>query len=192
MEEPPLRCCLAILWLTAFCSVAFGGEVAHGGELFFNFGGGSAPHSGQRNETAGVDYTFYRFVRSPRQSIEVGVSYTRLRTNRGANRSLYAVSVYPQLTFYPPKTSRMVRHWPKWALPFFFVRALGPSFISEKSLGARQQGSHFTFQAQIGCGVLLKGKTLLMVSWKHFSNAHLFAKNDGFNMPMVLHFGIRF
>jgi lipid A 3-O-deacylase len=181
-----LRAALALSFLIACCAAA------HADEVLVNFGGGPQPHSAQHNTTFGFDYSFYRFERSPRQHIEVGASYTRLSTNAPVNGSLYALSVYPQLTFWPAANAVAARHAPSWARPFFFVRALGPSYISENALGTRQQAKHFAFQAQIGVGALIKNKTLLMISWKHFSNANLFSDNDGIDLPLVLHVGVRF
>jgi hypothetical protein len=178
--------CLTTLLLAAPC------RPANADDVIVNIGGGSQPGSDQRNETWGVDYSFYQFKRSDRQHIEVGVSYTSLRTNGAGNGSLYALSVYPQITLYPGKTSKIAAHSPAWAEPFFFVRALGPSYISENSLGSRQQAEHFAFQAQVGVGAIIKTRAIVTVSWKHFSNANLFEENDGFDVPFVISGGVRF
>jgi hypothetical protein len=180
-----VRTSLAILWLVALTNTACAGD------LLVNYGAGPQRYTDQRNETFGIDYSFRRFERSARQHIDVGVSYTHLSTNTTTNDGLYAISVYPQMTFWPTKTSKVGRHSPPWAEPFFFVRALGPSYISENTLGTRKQDHHFSLQAGIGVGALVKKKILLMVSWKHFSNAHLFSDNDGFDVPLVLHVGVR-
>ncbi len=165
-------------------------------ELFVTLGQGSQPGANQRNETVGVDYSFHRFERSARQHIDVGVSYTRLTTNAADNRSLYALSIYPQITLYPTKTSRIAARSPRWAEPFFFVRALGPTYISASTLGSRRQADSFSFQAQVGAGVLLNSgserRTVLAVSWKHFSNANLYTDNDGIDVPLVISLGMKF
>jgi hypothetical protein len=79
---------------------------------------------------------------------------------------------------------------------YFFVRALGPTYISSNTLGERKQDNHFAFQAQIGFGYekkMASGSTMLLqLSWKHFSNANLFSDNDGIDIPFVLSMGIRF
>jgi len=161
-------------------------------EVIVNVGAGSQPGSDQRNKTWGVDYSFHRFERSERQHIEIGVSYTSLKTNGPGHDSLVAISVYPQLTLYPSKTSKITAHAPAWAQPFFFVRALGPSYISENSLGTREQAEHFAFQAQVGVGAVINEKAIVTFSWKHFSNAELFQPNDGIDVPFVISGGIRF
>lgn len=165
-------------------------------ELLLTLGQGSQPGANQRNETVGVDYSFRRFERSARQHIDVGVSYTRLTTNAAENRSLYALSIYPQITLYPTKTSRVAARSPRWAEPFFFVRALGPTYISDSRLGTRRQADSFTFQAQVGAGVLLNSgaehRTVVAVSWKHFSNADLYTDNDGMDVPLVISVGMSF
>jgi hypothetical protein len=183
--------CGRVGWLTALALAAACGP-ACADELIFNIGAGSQPGSDQRNKTWGVDYSFHRFERSERQHIEIGVSYTSLRTNGSGNDSLVALSVYPQITLYPSKTSKIMAHSPKWAQPFFFVRALGPSYISDNSLGTREQAEHFAFQAQVGVGAVINEKGLVTFSWKHFSNAELFQPNDGIDVPFVISAGMRF
>ena len=187
-----------VRWLLAIGLIASSVPVvsSRADELLVTAGRGPQPGSGQRNETVGFDYSFYRFERSERQHISVGVSYTRLETNAAVNDSLYAVSVYPQITLYPSATSRIAAHSPRWAAPFFFVRALGPSYISEGRLGSRRQAEHFSFQAQVGVGVQLNPgadrRAEMAVSWKHFSNANLNRHNDGFDMPLVISLGMTF
>jgi hypothetical protein len=169
---------------------------AHADELFVTAGQGRQPGSEQRNETIGVDYSFHRFERSARQHISIGVSYTRLETNAAGHGGLYAVSVYPQITLFPTSTSRIAGRSPPWAAPFFFVRALGPSYISHSTLGSRRQADSFAFQAQVGAGFQLRPgaerPTIVAVSWKHFSNAGLYSDNDGIDVPFVISVGMTF
>jgi hypothetical protein len=171
-------------------------QCAAADELLLTLGQGAQPGADQRNETVGVDYSFHRFERSARQHIDVGVSYTRLTTNVADNRSLYALSIYPQITLYPSKTSRVAARSPSWAEPFFFVRALAPTYISDSTLGSRRQADSLSFQAQVGVGVLLKPgaarRTVVAVSWKHFSNADLYTDNDGIDVPLVISVGMKF
>jgi lipid A 3-O-deacylase len=180
---------LTFLWLAMPVAAA-----AH--EMLVTFGQGPQPGADQDNETAGLDYRFKRFTRSERQYIDIGVSYTYLRTDATTQRSLYAISVYPQITLVPGKTSRIAGSAPPWAEPYFFVRALAPSYISENALGTRKQAEHFAFQAQVGVGVVLnpgrRRQTVLTISWKHFSNANIFSDNDGIDVPLVLQVGARF
>jgi hypothetical protein len=165
-------------------------------ELLITVGGGPQPNSEQTNTTAGIDFSFARFKRSVRQHIQIGVSYTYLSTNTDTNSSLWAVSIYPQLSLYPDKDGRFRGFFPEWAEPYFFVRALAPSYISESQLGEREQANHFAFQAQIGVGLTLnfpnQRQGLLSLSWKHFSNANLYSKNDGIDIPLVLSLGLKF
>ncbi len=176
--------------------LAIPASTALGDELLVTFGQGPQPDASQDNETLGVDYRFYRYMRSERQYIDVGVSYTYLRTDTATNRRLHALSIYPQITLVPAKTSRIAAHSPAWAEPFFFVRALGPSYITENTFGERKQSHHFAFQAQVGVGVVLnpgrRARTVLTVSWKHFSNANLYRNNDGIDVPLVIQVGARF
>lgn len=157
-------------------------------ELLLSAGGGPQPHSDQHNSTYGIDYSFKKFVKSYRQHIHLGVSYTRVETDTDEHSSFNALSIYPQLNLYPRQQS--------WGQPYFFVRALGPSYISSNQLGDRHQNNHFAFQAQVGYAARINWKEkedlVLMVSWKHFSNANLFRENDGIDMPFVINVGLNF
>ena len=117
-------------------------------------------------------------------------------TDAASNDSMYAVSIYPQISLYPVEGSWPYSITPSWAEPYFFVRALGPSYISSNNLGDRQQAHNFAFQAQIGVGAVIKTRNdtevIVALSWKHFSNANLFNSNDGIDFPIVLSVGIKF
>ena len=171
-------------------------QTAAARELLITVGGGPQPNSDQSNTTAGIDFSFARFKRSARQHIQIGVSYTYLSTDADTFSNLWAVSIYPQLSLYPKQDGKFRALFPNWAEPYFFVRALAPSYISESQLGDREQANHFAFQAQVGFGVTLKlpnqQQGLLSLSWKHFSNANLYSKNDGIDIPLVLSLGLKF
>jgi len=165
-------------------------------ELILTFGGGNQPNSEQENKTAGLDINFFEYRRSDRQTINIGLSYTQLKTNFDTGRKLWAISIYPQLTLFPSEDSWLSNLALKATTPYFFVRALGPTYLNNNTLGDREQSRNFTFQAQVGLGVLFKTKSskenFLFLSWKHFSNANLFSENDGFDFPVVIGFGLKF
>ena len=148
------------------------------------------------NSTAGVDYSFYRYDRSARSSWVIGASYTYMSVNSSEFDHIHAISLYPQLSLYPTSGSWVHAVVPGSGEPFFFVRALGPSYISADRLGSRQQSTNFSFQAQIGVGASYQldngGQAMFSVSWKHFSNANLYTNNDGIDLPIILNFGVRF
>ncbi|WP_444910926.1 acyloxyacyl hydrolase [Microbulbifer sp. TRSA005] len=174
-------------WILAVVSIIFLAQPVLADELLLSFGGGPQPDSKQNNKTFGLDYSFKTFEKSYRQHIDIGVSYTEISTSADENKRIRAFSIYPQLNLYPRQRS--------WGQPFFFVRALGPSYISSNYLGDRRQENNFSFQAQVGYGARInwrkKEDLVLMVSWKHFSNANFFDENDGIDMPFVLNVGIR-
>ena len=181
--------------LCVLCSALICGS-ALADELLVSAGGGPQPGSSQNNWSASIDYNFFRYERSARQHFLIGASYTHMWTDAASNDEMYAVSIYPQVSFYPEEGSWAYSISPSWAEPFFYFRALGPSYISSDRLGDRQQSNNFAFQAQLGIGVLIKNrnntKTIVAISWKHFSNANLFNSNDGIDFPIVLNIGIRF
>ena len=150
-----------------------------------NAGGGGQSGSTQDNRMVGADLVFFQHQRSERQEIVVGVGYTDIRTNAGFNEHVQAVSVFPQLNLYG-KGNDAVR-------PMFFVRALGPTWLSDRFLGEREQGRRFCFQAQVGAGVWFgKDKDwLATLSYKHFSNAETASPNDSFDVPVLLTLGKR-
>ncbi len=172
-------------------------------ELLVSLGGGPqigsdalGDSSSQINYTAGIDYSFYRHDRSPRSSFILGVSYTYMGANSTEFDRVHAISLYPQLSMYPSPKSWVHSLVPGSGQPFFYVRALGPSYISANRLGERKQDNHFAFQAQLGVGASYRLKNdrlaIFSISWKHFSNANLFSENDGIDLPIVLNFGVSF
>lgn len=187
---PQFRLLLPVICAALVCNTAVADE------FILSVGGGPQPGSDQTNKTVGIDYSFARHIRSPRQHILFGVSYTYIGTDTMTYDNMYAISIYPQLSFYPRETSKVYSIMPDWAEPFFYVRALAPSYISANRLGDRQQANNFSFQAQIGVGVTIKRsndtEAIVALSWKHFSNARLFDDNDGIDLPLVLNFGIKF
>ncbi len=163
-------------------------QSSHADSFTVTGGYGKQPSAQQYNTSYGIDYEFFRHKRSERQYLSVGVSYTRLTTGDFFEDSIDIFSIYPQLTLYPVS--------PKWQSYFFFVRALGASYISQNRLGARNQQNNFSFQAQIGAGRRFKlndqREIIASLSWKHFSNANLFSDNDGFDIPLVISLGWEF
>lgn len=164
------------------------GSPLYADEVIINFGGGKQFHTSQNNKTFGLDYSFYRKIRSYRQHFLLGVGVTHMATDADTNKTVNAISFYPQLNLYPRKLN--------WGQPFFFVRALAPTYISSNQLGEREQEHHFAFQAQVGFGAYLNfqdtREIIVSISFKHFSNANIFSDNDGFDFPVVLSAGLRF
>ena len=161
-------------------------DIARTPKLMFFGGGGDQPHAdNQTNAGFGFDWQWGHFPRSMNRYFHFGVSVTHLSSDTADNDHLVALSIYPQLTLYAdPKP---------FGVPFFFVRALGPTYISEKQLGEREQGEHFCFLAQVGAGLSIKlqgeKRLTLALSNRHFSNAGWFDPNDGIDLPLVLTIG---
>ena len=187
-----LSCGLPVVTAWVLLAITLPG-IARADELTLTVGGGPQPNSDQENKTVGVDYSFFEYERSARQLISIGVSYTYIDTNHESGDSGYAISIYPQLTFFPAKGGAWASIGPSGTTPYFFVRALGPSYLSEKRFGDREQ-EHFSFQAQFGAGLRFSmgnnRRGSVSMSWKHFSNAGLSGDNDGYDFPFVLSLGL--
>lgn len=178
---------LKALLLYSFVIMACSSAMAD--ELLLSAGAGKQISANQDNELLALDYNFHSIERSARSTLSFGLSYTSLTTNTAiGNDKVEIYSLYPQLTLYPTKDSMQNM--------FFFVRALGPSYLSHNQFGERQQDHHFTFQAQVGIGYEKKIDTqqsmIFQLSWKHFSNANLFSDNDGIDIPLVFTLGIKY
>jgi len=176
-----------LLGTIVFCFLV-GTQPATANEITFSIGTGSQPGADQRNKQVSVDFIFANWIRSPRSTLSLGVGYTQLKSDTDKNSRLKVFSIFPQLTLRP--SSENLRNY------YFFVRALGPSYISENTFGARKQNNHFTFQAQVGVGfkkeLSIDESIVFQVSWKHFSNANLFSDNDGIDIPLVVSIGYKF
>ncbi len=174
--------CMLTLLTTPVCA---GERIDH---ILLSWGGGPQEDADQHNSQLAADYTFYQHRRSARQTLAIGTGYTRLRTDAAASTEVHAFSLYPQLTLWPLQQT----------LPnaYFFVRALGPTYLSTNLFGTRRQERHFAFQAQVGVGYRRElgnqQAVLMQLSFKHFSNANLFHDNDGIDIPFVLTLGLAF
>jgi hypothetical protein len=170
-------------------SVSIGGGPQYGSEY-------SGVKADQVNRTLGIEYTFFSIARSPRSSFQFGAGYTYVGTNSSSFESLHAISIYPQLRLTPGPDSAIHSWFAESTEPFFYVRALGPTYISTNQLGSRKQSNHFLFQAQVGVGFTIRridNKVFTMsLSFKHFSNAGLFDDNDGIDLPFLLNVGFLF
>lgn len=168
----------AALWVSGAAS-------AHDQIWAINAGYGPQTDSAQKNRMTGIDLNFFQYQHTQRQELSIGVSYTHIDTDGSGVRSIQALSVFPQLTLYG-KDEGAVR-------PMFFVRALGPTWMTERRLGDREQGSRFNFQAQVGAGIVMgeKRNWMLTLSYKHFSNAMLSSPNESFDVPLLLTVGYR-
>ena len=96
-------------------------------DLILTLGGGKQPDSNQENKTASLDFNFFEYKRSDRQTINIGMSYTQIKTDFETGKKIQAISIYPQLTLFPPENSWFSNQVSKTTIPYFFVRALWPT-----------------------------------------------------------------
>lgn len=179
-------------WLAAgalACFLSLFAPVAVADSVLLSLSGGKEPGGDQDNSLVALDYEFVRKSRSIRSSLSLGVSYAYMRNNADVGAGdAHVLSLYPQLTLHP-QYAALRNTW-------FFVRALGPGYLSDNQFGHLRQDNHFTFLAQVGVGyrMPLDGDNALLwqVSWRHYSNANLFNDNDGIDFPVTLSIGLDF
>ncbi|MGF1734836.1 acyloxyacyl hydrolase [Photobacterium satsumensis] len=155
-------------------------------ELAVSAGKAQQPGEDYSNSLLAMDLIFADWQRSPVQRLSLGASVTHLEAHTDeSNDELIALSLFPELKLFAE------RYGYRW---FFQVRALGPTWLSEKQLGEREQAMHFAFLAQVGGGVYFgdENRGYLNVFYRHFSNANLKEPNDGFDVPLNLSVGYRF
>jgi len=181
---------IACLLVSLSCSPASADDLA----VFM--GAGPQPGSDQRNNVFGFEYSFFTLKRSDRQHFQLGVAYAQFESNVDPSRKLHSFSIFPQLTFYPPATSKLALAMPDGVQTYFYTRMLGPTYINRTSLGLRNQANHFSFHAQVGAGFLFDlqdgTRGIAHISWRHISNANLFSPNDGIDVPLMITIGIRY
>ncbi len=75
--------------------------------------------------------------------------------------------------------------------PTYLLGTLGPTLLSERQFGINKQGSNFTLQTNLGIGMEFHS---FDVNFRlvHYSNAHLFHPDQGFNILYLLSFGYLF
>ncbi len=153
-----------------------------GSEIFIGGGYGFQPGTKENNQSYFIDINAYDRVRSEKQMLSIGGSVTHIKQNE---QTLHAISLYPELKLFTHVLDKK---------SYFHVRALGPTWLSSKSLGEREQAMQFAFQAQVGFGMYLDPSESLQVRflYRHFSNANLKQPNDGIDVPFNLALGWRF
>lgn len=153
--------------------------LAQAGALSLAAGAGPQPHADhQSNQLLGVDYSAPLWRYSERQLWRWGVSLTHLSTDANSHKALVALSVFPELTIALP-------HW-AGTNSQFFVRLAGPTWLSDRQLGERQQAYQWTFMSQVGLAVQLDPQWQLGLSYRHYSNGGHGSPNDGIDVPFIL------
>jgi hypothetical protein len=118
-------------------------------------------------------------------AIDAGASVSGWRT-RIDRTNFYTLSVYPRFVFTPIRTR---------ALDAYFCYSLaGPTFISARTLEARDLGAQFTFQDFLGAGVVVgtSKHATIGVKLNHYSNGNLFPENAAVTVPVTVTFGWAF
>ena len=182
------RCGLMILRILFVVSLWHNSTVyAQEADLWLYAGGGKQLHTDeQHNRIFGADVNVLHHRYSDIQTWSLGAGVAQLNANHGEIRELTAVSVFPQLTLRLPRTDHLK--------PYFFVRALGPTYLSARGLGERKQAYSWAFQSQVGIGAYV-GTTenwTLNVSFRHYSNANFGKPNEGIDTLLILTIGNRF
>lgn len=154
-----------------------------------NIGLGHGPQIGvnvdvQDNSVFDINYTFYNtfFGEADRWEFRLGAGYSYLWTNVDTHSELHVASVLPTLRWYFKETARFK--------PYVNM-TIGPSLMSDSHLGLQEQGSRFIFNDFFGVGTYF-GKEKdweFSWSWRHLSNALLFAPNPGIDVPFTLSLG---
>ena len=133
--------------LTAFFLLMSFSRAIVADDLILTLGGGKQPDSNQENKTFGLDYNFFEYTRSNKQTVSIGVSFTQLKTNFNTGSKSWAISIYPQLTLFPSEDSWLSNQALKTTTPYFFVRALGPTYLNNNTLGDQRTIKKFYFSS---------------------------------------------
>jgi hypothetical protein len=78
--------------------------------------------------------------------------------------------------------------------PYLFYSVGGPTLLSKQIFGHTNLGSRFILQDLLGGGVQIGKKQALDIALLlgHYSNAGIFQKNPGFDVPIILKIGYAF
>lgn len=178
---------LSLLFVFSLSGLIFSG-IVWGGQL--NVGGGYGPQSldnwdTQNNGVIDISYTFYESKKSGAWQFLCGVGYSYVFTDESQNEDVHMISVLPAVRYNLKERASFS--------PFLEV-TIGPSYMSDKQLGTREQGSHFIFNDFFTIGVRW-GKALeweFRYSWRHISNGNLVKPNPGWDIPFSFYLSKRF
>jgi len=177
------RLLIAIMLYGLCCATAWAGAVF--------VGGGYGPQSllnldGQYNGIVDVSCMFWE-TRPSDNGLQwfCGAGYTYMFTDASIHEKVHVLSVLPSMRRYLK---------PRGNFHPFLEVTIGPSYMSERFLGSREQGSHFIFNDffTIGTSWGDEGQWEFKYSWRHLSNGNLFQPNPGWDVPFSFQLGRRF
>ncbi|MEO8402438.1 MAG: acyloxyacyl hydrolase [Gammaproteobacteria bacterium] len=116
-------------------------------------------------------YTFWSITGALGQWHSTAPSHQNLTTGAVS----LALRLYPAPHYYPA----------------YLLGSLGPALLSSRKFGVNTQGSNLTLQTNIGLGMEFKSFDANL-RLAHYSNAHIFSPNEGFNVLYLLSFGYLF
>ena len=148
-----------------------------------NMGGGFGPeevgsHDSQHNGVFDISYTFYESDRGNAWQFLCGAGYSYVFTDVSHHEDVHMLSVLPAFRY----TLRTRGNFS----PFLEV-IIGPSYMSDKRLGNREQGSYFIFNDFFTIGVRW-GKEQeweFKYSYRHMSNGAVVNPNPGWDIPFA-------
>ncbi|MEH6469806.1 MAG: acyloxyacyl hydrolase [Halopseudomonas sp.] len=139
---------------------------------------------GQINSMFELGINLWHSHYQQRHEVVAGLAFGQLRSNYGPIDQLSIYTLMPQYRYHVQRQMR---------LPVYLVLGVGPSLMTEHSLGLRTQGSQFIFNTKIGLGTFLDRhqRWAIELAWRHYSNANLSKPNPGIDIPITLTLGVQ-
>lgn len=169
------------LLLSALCVFISQDALAWQHEISAGFGYGKELNRSYNNLGVIADYVFLNKQIDPKLHflMDTSAAYWHAQTTTNKTLFAYALSFAFRAYFVNP-TAYNYR-------PFLQI-AIGPTYLSSKTFGTKEQGMKFAFQDRFGAGLEIghQSKSIVIsLQYIHYSNAGLKQPNEGFNIPFV-------
>ncbi len=169
------------LFQVGYSSLVFGYGINNSFSKIPLFWGGNS----EVNHGFSMDYQQNVFRTAKYFSLDWGVGASFLKSNIN-KESFYTISAYPVFRF------DFLHTRPFDAYAYYSIA--GPSFISKTIIDDIDCGKKFTFQDNMGFGLLIGDHRNYNLEFKigHYSNGNLFTQNAGVKIPFSLNVGYAF
>lgn len=157
--------------------------------LSLGYGGGKESGYDYYQQGLMLDYQIFPFTKLDKTlKFGFGGSISNWHANAKENKNMASITASAVLrAYFAPPEAKTIRP--------YLIGSFGPTYLSSKKLGAREQGSHFSLQTTLGAGSEFKlNKHEFDVSLKlaHYCNGSMFKPNQGINIWYILSIGYLF
>lgn len=180
---------IAIYVISLFLIINFSIVYAWQHEIAIGYGNGKEIEQSYRNSGVVLTGKLYKFPKiDDTLYISIDATLATIHAATKENTQITTIALFPAgRAYFADPTLHSIRP--------YIQASFGPTYLSNRTLGNRTQGSNFAFQTAFEMGVEV-GNQLhsydINLRMMHICNAGLFHPNQGINLVPILSLGYQF